>query len=103
MLEPKFRLSHKETIFESFLNNGLTVRLISQTSRYLPAFYINWCFLQLAQSESKPLLLVSVSGRATCINTVSYFPSLLETETAAKIRSCLNSLCHLHTDVTALL
>lgn len=68
--------------------------LTGQISSYLPAFCINWCFLQLEQPESQPVLLGSISGRATGINAVNYVPSLLETETAAKIRGCLNSPCH---------
>lgn len=59
------------------------------------------CLLQLAQSESQSVLLVIISGRATCINTVNYFPKRLETETVAKIRVCYMS--YKRTDVAALL
>lgn len=76
--------------FNGFLSN--TFLLIGQISTHQPAFYINWCFLQLAQSE----LLVSISGRAPCINTVNYFPSLLETANAARIRACLNPVSYAH-------
>ena len=68
--------------------------LTGQISSYLPAFCINWCFLRLEQPESQPMLLGSISGRLTGINAVNCVPSLLETETAAKIRGCLNSPSH---------